>query len=366
MLLLAAILAVSGISIAAAAAATRLGWPRGRIVVGVLVGVLLGPSVLGRVAPSPWEHVFVGAVPERTALDNLDREHRAWSLAASHAGLSVAEQAPHDEAYSSARAPLEAARSEATAVHRGPWMVLILLLAFATALMAPATARQAPGVRRAKLAVGVWAATVPALGFLLFVGAVPAPEALLMAAALAIGPGRSTGARGATLAAFGLALVVAVDLPLAWFVVAITIPGLLGVRPSAHLRRRLRKTCEVILLPSLAAMTVIQVDVLAEATLLEILVVTILAGDGRWLGAAIGLALQGTARIERVVADTIGFVDDAMIPQLSVIAVLSALQLISPSWVTSLLAATIVIELTSPLRRRIAAWLRRAPSELPS
>src|SRR5262245_1599143 len=75
--------------------AALLRWARGpssalpntawSILGGVLAGVLLGPTIFGRVLPSQYESGFLGGVAERTLRDQLVRRHEADRLAAAHA-----------------------------------------------------------------------------------------------------------------------------------------------------------------------------------------------------------------------------------------------------------------------------------------
>ena len=54
---------------------------------GLVGGILLGPAVLGSVAPSYWGGVFQGGVSEREELTQLDRQQQADILAATTLGV---------------------------------------------------------------------------------------------------------------------------------------------------------------------------------------------------------------------------------------------------------------------------------------
>ena len=54
---------------------------------GLVGGILLGPAVLGSVAPSYWEGIFQGGVSEREELTQLDRQQQADILAATTLGV---------------------------------------------------------------------------------------------------------------------------------------------------------------------------------------------------------------------------------------------------------------------------------------
>ena len=64
-------------SVLVAASATawllrRAGLASNGIVAGLLVGVMLGPTVLGRIAPDWWENTVIGATEARSVLDHAE------------------------------------------------------------------------------------------------------------------------------------------------------------------------------------------------------------------------------------------------------------------------------------------------------
>ena len=77
MSLLAILLAICLASILAAWGFRVLGMPGHRIIPGLLVGVMMGPVVLGRIAPDSWEQLFAGGADVRSELRSLDREYAA-------------------------------------------------------------------------------------------------------------------------------------------------------------------------------------------------------------------------------------------------------------------------------------------------
>lgn len=387
MLLLAVLLAICLTSIMAAWAARAIGMPGHRIIPGLLIGVLLGPVVLGRIAPDIWERVFAGGVEARAELRQLDRENTAWRLAAGTARTVADDKAKHDAQYLDAREPLVEAEHFARMKHQRPWSILTASLALFAAIVAVGcSARSRRGVSDqiiGAVSMGAWAAAVPVLGVILLakgLGYDPfASEILILAAALAIGPWSlnpidariasrvvafpgiwpCTAARTATVLGLGLVVIAATQFGLAWSVAVIAALGLARVNVTPRYRRVLRVVRNNILLPSLAAMVIIMTDVIQDARFWPILGITVLGGDGRWLGAAIGLQLRGGITSESSMRGAIVAVDTAG-PQLAITAMATAMGVFSGIWITSLVCGLLVLEVSTPLRTGIEKYLRQA------
>lgn len=117
-----------GLALAAAAAAAAAwilrgagiagGRPAAAVVGGLLAGVLLGPAVLGRIAPGMHERLFLGAVAERRALDSLVARQAADLVALQAAAPTEAGLDELRARHAAERAPLRAALAAATAQHR--------------------------------------------------------------------------------------------------------------------------------------------------------------------------------------------------------------------------------------------------------
>jgi len=385
MLLLAALLGICLASIVATWGARSLGVPGGRIVPGVLVAILLGPAVLGRIAPEQWTHVFAGGVQERTQLRQLDRAHAAWSLAAESAPgageLRLAENARHQEE----RAPLVAALAMAESRHQRPWVILTTILAWlaivsSTACGARVRRESHPG-NTAAISVGAWSAVVPILGVLLMargLGENPLQaEILLVAAAVSIGPWSFearelliisriegaprwwplTAARTATLCAAALVAWAGIQDTLAWFMVVPALLGMVRFPVSRTLRRWMRRARNNLILPALAAMTIFMSDIFIDAGFWSIVGVAILCSDGRWLGAALGLHLGGQRLASAAMRGAIVAIDAAG-PQIALCAMAAALGLLDGEWITSLVLGACLIELAAPLRGMLEQHLR--------
>ena len=135
MLLLTALITLSGLAALAAWGFRRLGWPGRAITGGLLVGVLLGPSILGRVLPSTWEEVLVGGVQERSDLTACLRAFTAWELAASHASLSLSESQTYRSTFYLERDALQADLITAEDDYRQPWVFLTISLALLSSVL---------------------------------------------------------------------------------------------------------------------------------------------------------------------------------------------------------------------------------------
>ena len=109
----------------------RAGLASDGIVAGLLVGVMLGPTVLGRLAPNWWENTVIGATEARSTLDHALSERQAYIMAAEAAGIDPKARADGliDRDLRIEEAMLLLA--EQTLVHARPWSILTIILAVA-------------------------------------------------------------------------------------------------------------------------------------------------------------------------------------------------------------------------------------------
>jgi len=117
------------------------------------------------------------------------------------------------------------------------------------------------------------------------------------------------------------------------------------------------------LIPALTAAVAIKINMYQHITLWALIVFVLLSGDGRWLGAYIGTMTLGGRRSLRSMRLVLGSM--ACGPtQLAVTAIALHVWLIPETLGLALLAGAILIEITTPMRRRMAAELTEAEAEI--
>ena len=416
------------IFVAVAAMATallfrRLGLPGARLVGGLVVGIALGPTVLGRVAPERWTEIMMGGTEWRTAVHDTEREHAAWRFAAAAVPLSIEEIELEAERHRREILPMRQALREAENQHARPWVMVTVLTAIGAAASGGLTGRPRRSAsvldghrpfHRADLAdaaaVGAWAAMVPILATILiftFLG-YGAWNATTLLAAAAVGIGawtlepidrRLAGGQAArrqirragtvaTLVAASLIVAAAWRGQAGWGIVGVVLLPIVLSGTRFARRWPARQIRDFILLPSLAAFTILRSEFLLETPWLLTIFLIAIAGDGRWLGWFFGLlfsgheygrghgptleaaeaadtasptpwhetaaasVLQNSLRRSLAALDTAG-------PQLVVAGTAVALGLIEPGIAMALAISATTLDLTAPFRRRFAQSLKR-------
>ena len=148
------------------ALAAVLRWARCRgwaVIGGALAGILLGPTVLGRVAPERFERHFIGGVEQRVERDAVARRHGAELLAAASAGVDEAGVAAMHEQHALETADARAAWERATWSFQRPfrnYTAMIIVLVLLGGGRCRVRARLVAG-GIAPLSIGAWSALVP-------------------------------------------------------------------------------------------------------------------------------------------------------------------------------------------------------------
>jgi hypothetical protein len=371
---LAGLLACAALLAAAAALARLLRaarCPGAAIVAGACAGALLGPTLLGRAAPRLHERAFAGGVAARVERDDAAHELAraravAEAAAAEHADIPALEArlAQAEERWRDQRRSDQSWRRTAA-------MVLVVLVL--------AAARGGPcGQPGAALSIGGWAGALPgaATFALLHFGLdQSAAASALTAAAAAVGPYLLTdvderAARGAELggpalieasgrvatctalgaAAWGLwrglgtaGLVAGAPLLMLlvrWFLPRGVSQAMIAVRST-------------LLLPGLAALVAVELDLARDFRVWPVLLLVLVSGDGRWLGALIGAALAGGRPWMRSMRLVMGMM--ACGPtQLALALVALHAGAVDGSLALAVLAGALVIEAGVPVRRAMA------------
>jgi len=419
---------------AAIAAAGLLRWaraPGAAVIGGAIAGILLGPTIFGRVMPTTYEELFIGGASQREQLEQAARGHHAELLAAQEAGTDQAavEQMQHD--HETELRTHQRTLEEARWSHQRPMRYVVFAIVGATLLIgglrriAPGNAPRSWG---SAVSIGLWSATLPGALTLLAMRwwwEHDLAESALVAAAVAIGPWAltdvdrraadeaehggawmmQTAGRMATIVAILVAggamwlaggvqhllwASVLLMLPLGWAIARLTAAG--GVRsPSArghetgeHSREleprgatsdvsgqardhadrgRGYLIAEHALLPALAACAAVRIELLEHFAFWPVLVLILISGDGRWLGAVTGALLLGSRSTLRTMRLVLGSM--ACGPtQLAVLALAVHTWTVPDELPLALLVGAAVIEATATARRKISRELADAEVEL--
>lgn len=364
------------------------GW---RVAGGVLAGLLLGPSVLGRIMPEHYESWLIGGQEERAALGALLSRQGADLLALETAG------APRSDIESLRREQqvqwIEARRAldDARWHHQRPLRSYTALMVSLTLLGGGLISVRGRDRRQGwttPLSIGLWAAALPGgLGFfaMRFWGDSTVAESVLAASILAVGPWALTAIdrQAADQVEFGgarmiqtagrVASLIAVASAM-WALWSIRgLPGLLWSLPLLAIIagwllpvrdvRLVREILNVMLIPNLAACATMKVDLFADASLWPIVVFVLLSGDGRWTGAFLGALTPGGRKTLRTMRLVLGSM--ACGPaQLAILAVAVQTGAIPGSAAFALALGAIAIEVLAPARRVMARKLAETEEEL--
>lgn len=379
-----AILLLLATSLAGAALLRWARCPGWAVIGGVAAGLVLGPTIMGRVLPRQHAELLAGAAAERGALAEVTGRHGAERIAAGEAGFDDAQRATLARTQDEERAEAEARVREASWAHQRPmrWVAwaLINLTMLGAGLAAPGATGRRPNVLGA-LSVGAWAVVLPGavawfcLRWLWDAGWV---ETALGTASVAVGPWALTAAdrqaaedaeqggarlireagRIATVGGLGLMGVAICRANGAaglywWAPLAALIGGWLVPGGAAG---RVLAVLEAAVVPAVAACVAVRVDLLADLDPWMAVLFLLLSGDGRWLGALTGAAILGGRRSLRTMRLVLGSMA-AGPTQLAVTAAATWTWLIDGRLTVALMLGAVLIEILAPARRRMARRL---------
>ncbi|MHC5007325.1 MAG: hypothetical protein ACYTGF_08225 [Planctomycetota bacterium] len=365
------------------------GWP---VMGGVVAGIILGPTVFGRVLPDRYDDLLVGGRQQQHALQVLTGQQGADRLVAERAGLDDAAISALDDRLARARIELEDLYRDAAWSHQRPLRAFVCVIV--ALMLAGAAAHRIPprgdGQTVGALSMGAWSGALPgglAFFFMRWAWDAGVHEAALTAAAVAIGPWALTeiDRRAADQAELGgarliqtagrVATVIALALALGalWHArqgrgllwgasLAAVVLGWLIPVPSRALTPA-RAALNYLVVPAVAASVAVKVDLLEIFAFWPCLVILLLSGDGRWLGAFAGATILGGRRGLRTMRLVLGSMA-AGPTQLAVTAVAIHTWLLSPQYGMALLLGATLIELMTPARRGMANRLIRTEEEL--
>jgi hypothetical protein len=389
------VLAITLLLLVPAAWAALLRWarcPGWAVMGGVVAGIILGPSVFGRVLPDRFDDTMVGGRQQRQALQELTGRQGAERLVAEHAGLEAPQASALDSRQARDRAEAERRYRDARWSHQRPLRVFACVVAAAMLLGAAAYRIPPQGARQAvgALSVGAWSAALPgglAFFFLRWAWDAGVHEAALTAAAVAIGPWALTAGdrRAADEAEVGgarlvqtagrIATVVALALALGalWHArqgqgllwgtsLAVVALGWLIPVPARALPI-VQALVSHVAVPAVAAGVAVRVDLLNDFAFWPILVIMLLSGDGRWLGAFVGASILGGRRGLRTMRLVLGSMA-AGPTQLAVTALAAHTWLLAPRFGLALLLGAVLMEVMAPARRGMANRLIKTEEEI--
>lgn len=391
------LLAVVAASTGVAVGFRRLGLVSEGLVAGVLVGVLFGPTVLGRIAPGFWNETVMGAVEARQTVDDAVSERQAYVIASGAAELGPEAQAAGLAERDSEIGDLAVIAAAEMFQHARPWSIATMTLAAVAFWMGWATA---PTPRRhladqpnrgSSITLAFWVILLPAvLAVALFriLGQEPDDPAVVLAAISVSAAAWPVGGRDsrelvrlkvwglvidtnvvASLLIVGLGLVALVLGSPAW---SIALLPLLAFGPLRSLFRSIRhrgwgrRRLRSIVIPSLAALCVLRSEVLLETPWILTIGLMLVAGDGRALAWLIGLRFIGLPAGPRESdagrhspAPSVGwatsmFASSAAGSQLVFTAAAVSLGGIGPGLAFALALGAAGLDLFGPSRRRLA------------
>ena len=384
-------------------AAALLRWarcPGWAVLGGAVAGIVLGPSIFGRALPAQFVNLYVGGVEPQAELEHFVRRQQADAVAAEHAGAGPERLAELAEQQKQARRDLDIAWNKAKWADQRPLRAFTVAVVVLTLLGAGALGRRNEGQPRsliASMSVGAWSAGLPgglAFAAMYWLWHRPLHEAALVGAAVAIGPWvlTSIDRDAADQAELGGAHMLQAAGLLATLLAIVAVgfglwlhqgpPGLLLTTPllAAPLAHHffpqkgsgvvfdgfgtvLRGWVERVLVPVLAGCVAIKIDLFAHFAVWPIVVLLLLSGDGRWLGAYLGAMVLGGRRSLRTMRLVLGTM--ACGPtQLAITALAIHTWSIPGEYAMALLLGAVLIETTVGARRSMARRLIQTEEEI--
>ncbi len=385
-------------------AAALLRWarcPGWAVLGGAVAGIVLGPSIFGRALPAQFQTLYVGGVEQQAELERFVRRQQADAVAAEHAGAGPEQLAELAEQQKQARRDHEIAWKKAKWADQRPLRAFTVAVVVLTLLGAGSLSGRHDGQPRslvASMSVGAWSAGLP--GGLAFAAMYwpwhrPLSEAALVGAAVAIGPwvltsidrdaadqaelGGAHMLRTAGLIATVLAIAaVGWGLWLHNGIAGLLLATPLLAAPLAHhfffpqkgsgvvfggFRAVGGAWVERVLVPVLAGSVAIKIDLFANFAVWPIVVILLVSGDGRWLGAYLGAMVLGQRRSLRTMRLGLGTM--ACGPtQLVITALAIHTWSIPGEYAMALLLGAVLIETTVGARRSVARRLIQTEEEI--
>lgn len=306
-------LSVSILAILAGRLTRRYGFPGANLLAALLVGVLLGPTVMGRVAPGFFDRLWIGDSASVEELHRLESEHAALEQLLNNEAMDPESGEARAEELQERAVEWKARKVEIREQHHGAprWFLLTSAL-----LIIGVACIKRPGAKQGNALFGAWLAVMGGAAGLIIDRFADAPDPpttpFWIGAAAAVtwcsgwsGKGARSSmlapARFATLYALialaVLTAVVGVKETAAWPALALLVTAigsrfilLEDEKPAMRLEWLIRS----ILAPSILAVSLLQIDVVANLRQVWVpLLIWLAMSDLRWLVATIFMRFQG-------------------------------------------------------------------------
>ena len=351
---------------------------------GLLGGILLGPAVLGSVAPGYWEAVFPGGTTEHEESVQLERQQQADILAATTLGVdqSILLQMRADQHYDRSKSHekwMEARWNEQRTLRN--FSIALIVLIFFSGSDRRSRRKTTSSANKPdhapllmSLSVGAWSSIVPG-GCIAMAGYMfwetTLVESLALGACLGAGPwtlarweqrtAEGSEAGGALLMVrcgrvawviAGLSGIYAVwqehgAMALVWLLPLLLLPVSWLIPPRDG--RWFRYFVDFLAIPSVMATALVLIHPLDEFQLWPILVVILLCADARWLGGVIGLGILGGRKSADAMRLSIPLVD-AGVSQLCMVTLLFGTGILPAPLALAVIIGALFLEITAPIR----------------
>jgi len=366
------------------------GRPAAGLLGGVAAGLVLGATLLGRLAPTLYEKIYPGGAEQAHQLDLMKSQQVGEIALLQKIGATEVAIDEQRQTHERELEPIQAAYDSAIAAQTRRWTIVAATLACAWFLLSSVgsskRSRRREGSIAAPIASGVGSALLAGVPtFLLTHRLLGADIASSVALACALGAGGiltetrtrwsgqagrapSVDLAGAVALTAALVALIAVDRHSA--TIAVVIAGTvaivlrLKVRLNCHARRIARGAAMGVLLPAMTALALAQIDVIALASSrpfwIALLIAAFLASDGRWLGGWLGWwsCGRGSQWRQAWTRSAAALAAGAGGSQVAIALVaLSSVGAATSNLLGAGVFAALLLELLFPIRRRVALML---------
>ena len=351
---------------------------------GLVGGILLGPAVLGSVAPTYWEGIFQGGTTEHQAVIQLERQQQADIVAATELGMDqiVLSQLLAEQQYVSSELQEKWMQArwddQRTLRYFAIALVVLILLSGNDRRSKRKTHSDSSKTNHApllmSLSVGAWSSVVPGgcvavIGYLFWDNSLI--ESLAIGACLGVGPwtlsrweqrtadgSESGGAllmvrcgRVAWCIAGGAAIYTVWQahdaMSLVWLLPLLLLPVMWIIPPRNG--RLLRWIVDCVAIPSVMATSLVLISPSDAFQLWPVLVVILLCADARWLGGVVGLGILGGRTSADAMRLSIPLVD-AGVSQLCLVTLLFGASVLTAPLAFAIIVGALFLEITAPIR----------------